>query len=386
MIAKFFERIEYGGYTYSECCSLAGGSDAPEARELTTQELDLLESQDAQLQQLTDIAQEQFDISKEDRETYEAIFRDADTPEAQTAIADLQELMTGKRPTGKVTTDMLLRDVLIGSTGEMKKATEQFVVKQQADFDAYEGELTGLSKEFADTIKQVSTDYQADLAQTKADMGTIDQDILSREKGAAVGGISSAYAESRKQQSADLARRGLAGSGVESNVLQQSYAQEAQLKAQSTAQARMQALGLSDQQRMQKLGISEQQYGVGTQTAGQLFQGQSGVAGQLYGQQANLAQQGFGLNTAAYQQGIGNLQALNAAAQGTYIGAQNYLGQASSSTAQGAQIAGSTATSLGSNEIAYQQAQMQADSAFGAGVGSLAGSFLGTGGISSLWG
>ena len=353
-------------------------------RELSAQELALLESQDKQLKQLADIAQEQWNISKEDRATYESVFRDASSPEAQEKIRDLQELMTGTRPSGTVTTDMLLRDVLIGSTGEMKKATELFVVDQQNMFDGYKGELTGLSKTFADSIKQINTDYQSEMQTAKESMGTIDTDILSREKGAAMGGINTAYQELRKQQSADLARRGLAGSGAEVNVLNQTYQAEARDKATALAQSRMQALGISDQRRMQQLGIAGTQAQVGSQTAGQLYNTQAGVSGQLYGQQAQLSQAGYGMNMAAYQQGIGNLQTLNAASQGVYLGSQNYLGAASSSYGSGAQIAGTSAYQQGSLDNSYQQMQLESQASAGQGLGTLAGSVLGTGGISSL--
>jgi len=353
-------------------------------RELSPQELELLSSQKDQLDQLVNIAQEQFDISKEDRETYERVFRDAASPEAQEKIKDLQEIMTGTRPKGDVTTDMLLRDVLVGSTGEMKKATEQFVVQQQKTFDNYKGELTGLSREFADTIKGINTDYQTELQTAKENMGTIDADILSRETGAMTGGISSAYQELRNQQTADLARRGLAGSGAEVNVLNQTYQAEARDKASALTASRMSALGLSDQRRMQQMGIAGQQAQFGSQTAGQLFGTQSGVAGQLYGQQAQLNQSGYGMNMAAYQQGIGNLQALNAASQGIYVGAGNYLGQASSSAAQGAQIAGTSAYQQGQLNNQYEQMQLESQASAGAGIGGLAGTLIGGNGIFGL--
>ena len=254
-----------------------------EQRELSDQELELLESQKEQLDQLVNIAQEQWDISKEDRETYERVFRDANSPEAQQLIGELYSTMTGKQPPdGQITTDMLLRDVLVGSTGEMKKATEQFVLQQQELFDGYKGELSGLSKEYADSIRTINQDYQSELQTAKENMGTIDEDMLSREKGAAMGGISSAYQELRKQQEADLAQRGLSGSAVEANVLNQTYQAEAKDKANALASARMSALGLSDQRRMQQLGIGGTQAAFGSQTAQNLFGVQSGVAGQLY--------------------------------------------------------------------------------------------------------
>ena len=342
-------------------------------RELTAQELELLNSQKTQLDQLVNIAQEQFDISKEDRETYEKVFRDADTPEAQEKIKDLQEIMTGTRPSGQVTTDMLLRDVLIGSTGEMKKATEQFVTQQAETFDKYKGELGGLSTEYVDTIKSANEQYQTELQTAKEQMGTIDTDILSRETGAATAGISSAFAEARKQTEADLARRGLAGSGAEVSALSQMYQQEALAQGGAIAQARASALGISDERRMQQMGIAGQQAQFGQQAAGTAYGVQAGVAGQLYGQQAQLQQQGYGLTASSFQQGISNLQALNAASQGIYVGAGNYLGQSASSFGQAASQYGAASVAQGQMQLDYAKQQAEKDAAIGEGIGSLAG-------------
>jgi hypothetical protein len=353
-------------------------------RAISEEERALLDRQADQLDRLTTVAEEQFALSKEDRARYEEVFINADTPEAQEAMADLQERLTGKRPTGQLTTETLLRDVLIGSSGEMKKATEAFVTNQQQEFDSYKGELSGLSNDFVNTIKNVNETYQGQLQTTKDKMGTIDQDILSREKGAGMGGISSAYSELRKQQSADLARRGLAGSGAEISALSQTYQAEARDKAGAMAQARMQSLGLSDQRRMQQMGISGQQAQIGQQSAGQAYGVQSGVAGQLYGQQGALNQGALGMNIAANQQGISNLQSIQGASQGIYVGSQNYLGQAASSYGTNAQISGSAAANQGQLNNQWNIAQMESNAQAGAGFGSLAGSLLGTGGISSL--
>ena len=352
-----------------------------EERDISSEERALLDRQADQLDQLTEIAQEQFDLSKEDRARYEEVFIEADTPQAQAAMAELQELLTGTKPTGTLTTETLLRDVLVGSSGEMKKATESFIAQQQADFEGYKGELTGLSKDFSDTIGTINKDYQAELQTAKEAVGTIDQDILSRETGAGVGGISSAYQELRKQQTADLARRGLAGSGTEANVLSQSYRAEAQDRAGSIADARMRSLGLSDDRRQQQLGIGREQAQVGSQVAGQQYGVGSGVAGQLYGQQGAINQGAYGLNVASNQQGISNLQALNAAGQGIYQGSANYLGQAAGSYGTGAQIAGSAAANQGALNQQDLQRQSTEQSAFGSGVGSLLGSAFGTKGI-----
>jgi len=110
------------------------------------------------------------------------------------------------------------------------------------------------------SLTSIGDDYQADLAETKAGLGTIDQDILSRERGARQAGISSAYQESRKGLEADLARRGLTGSGAGVGALQQNYALEAQQKAQSNAQARMQSLGLSVDNSFKQVKVQHRLY------------------------------------------------------------------------------------------------------------------------------
>ena len=350
-----------------------GKSSGSTQREATEEEKALWQSQADQLDRLATVAEEQHGLALEDRAYYEEVFRDADTPEAQTAFADLQEQLTGTRPTeGSITSDTLLRDVLVGSSGEMQRATGEFVTKQQEDFDAFEGELTGLSQDYISSIKTIGDDYQAELADIKSGLGTADEAVLARETGAATAGISSAYEEARKGISSQLARRGLAGSGVEATTLAQSYQQQAMTQAGATAQARMSAIGISDQTRMQQLGIAGTQYQVGQATAGQTYQQQAGVAGQLYGMGSQLDAQGYQLDIASRQQGIGNLQSLSAAGQGSYVGAQNYLGQAASSYGQGAQIAGSSAAQMGQLNDAWAMNQQKMQQQAGAGLGSLA--------------
>jgi len=344
-----------------------GGSSQ---RPVTAEEKRLWDAQADQLDSLRVVAEEQHGLALEDREYYEEVFRDANTPEAQTAFADLQEQLTGTRPKeGSITSDSLLRDVLVGSSGEMQRATKQFVAQQEKDFGEFKGKLSGLSKEYASQIKSIGSDYQSELADIKSKLGTADEDILSRETGAAAAGISSSYAEARKGISAELARRGLAGTGVEASALGQAYQAEAMSKAGAMSQARLSAIGLSDQRRQQQLGIAGTQFQAGQATAGGVYQQQAGVAGQLYGMGSQIGQQGYQLDIASRQQGIGNLQSLSAAGQGQYVGAQNYLGQAAGSYAQGAQIAGSSAAQMGQLNDAWAMNQQKMQQQAGAGLG-----------------
>lgn len=363
-----------------------GKSSGASQRPVTDEERRLWDAQAEHLDSLKTIAEEQHGLALEDRAYYEDVFRDASTPEAQKAMADLQEQLTGTRPTeGDLTTDTLLRDVLVGSSGEMQAATKEFVAQQQKDFAEFEGELSGLSQEYVSKLDQIGTDYAAELAETKAALGTADADVLARETGAATAGISTAYEEARKGISSELARRGLAGTGVEASALGQAYQQEAMAKAGAMQQARMSAIGLSDQMRMQKLGIAGQQFQAQTGTAQAVYGQQAGVAGQLYGMGQQLGGQAYQLDVASRQQGIGNLQALSAAGQGMYVGSQNYLGQAAQSFTSGAQTAGQSAGTIGRLDMDWQMQQQKMQQQAGAGLGSsLMGiASLGTGATNS---
>ena len=382
IISDFFERVSSGGYTIEEMGAAAGGGKGSSQRPVTEEERALWDMQTQQLESLMTIAEDQNALAKEDREQYIDAFRNAEDPQAQSLIADLQEKLTGERPEGNITTDVLLRNVLIGSSGKMQEATKEFVALQEQQFADYKGELSGLSQDYVGKLQEVSKGYEDEIQKTKDAMGTIDQGILSRETGAATAGISTAFSQAEKQLESSLARRGLAGTGVEASALGGLYSQQAQATAGAMGQARMQSLGLSDQLRMQKLGLAGQQAQSAMGTAQNVYGVQAGVSGQLYGQGAALGAQGYNLNIASAQQGIANLQSLNAAGQGLYVGSQNYLQQAAGNYAQGAQIAGQSATSLGQMQNTYSANQQAASSEmFGSVLGGVAG--VATGGLSA---
>jgi hypothetical protein len=67
-----------------------GGSSGNAQRAVTQQELDLWDSQKKNLDSLTKIAEEQYNLSTEDRNYYEKVFREGTDTEAKTALAKLQ--------------------------------------------------------------------------------------------------------------------------------------------------------------------------------------------------------------------------------------------------------------------------------------------------------
>ena len=341
-------------------------------RALTQEEKDLYAQQKVYLDQMGKIAEEQFGLSKEDRTYYEDVFRTGTDTEARNAVADLRSKITGTKvdPNSikETNLDSLLRDLTLTTSSELRDVTNKFAETTQKAYDLYGAKATGLSEKFSQQIGTYTKQYADEIAKTQAEAGTIKQDILSRETGAAQAGISSSYAEARRQIQADLARRGISGSGVEAGVTASMYQQQAQAQAAAGYQARQTSLQQSEALRQQQLALSGQLYQTNVAGAQTQFQTESANLANLYGISSQLAAQNYNLGMAAGQQQISNLSALSAMGAGIYSGSQNYLTQAGATYSSGANIAGSTAGTIGQQDVAYQNAQMQAQATETAGL------------------
>ena len=73
-----------------------GGSKGSTSRKVTEEEKRLWDSQTKNLDSLTKIAEEQYNLSKEDRDYYEKTFREGTDTDAKNALAKLQSQITGK--------------------------------------------------------------------------------------------------------------------------------------------------------------------------------------------------------------------------------------------------------------------------------------------------
>lgn len=339
----------------------------------------------------------------------------------------------------------------------IQQASSQYESKVQASGQKLATAITGLTNEyklstdiaqktFAETSNKFLNNYQIDVnkyvggyeqlaAKTAANMGKADTDIYAQTKGALTAGISSSYAEARKELESTLARRGLAGTaGVEAGALTGLSTQEAMAKTGALSQAYTQAIAASDARRQQllanqagvsQLGIGASQYGTttGIGTAGTmlesglnvagnalqtgvagattLYGGEINAAGSVYGTtatsiqqqaqmeadaakaqaeaQAQIAAQQYNMAVTQQQQNIANLSQLSGISQGVYTGAQNYLSGAASTTANVAQTSGSTATQLGQNAVSYYNAQTSAAATESAGFASALGTVAAAG-------
>ena len=361
-----------------------GGSSGNAQRGVTQQELDLWTAQKENLDSLTKIAEEQYNLSVEDRNYYEKVFREGTDTEAKTALAKLQSQITGKTVSPEsiksVNIDSLLRDTILNSTPEFKDAASKVIQGQESLTKQYGAEVTGLSKAFTDSIQGFTNKYNQELQTTKEQMGTANADVLARQTGTTMAGISSGYQEARKQLESTLARKGLAGSGVEANILSDNYQQEAMAKASAGVSAYNTAIQQSDALRLQQAQLGGQQYQAGIAGATTGYQANLGATQNIYGVTSASDLQNYNLSNAATLQGIAGLTQVAQAGQGVYGQSANYLQGASSSAASAASTAGSSAVGLANVNASYATQMQQANAQSAAGIGSLVGT-LGAAGI-----
>jgi hypothetical protein len=388
-----------------------GSTTTVSERELTQQELDLLETQKYSLDRATAVAEEQFNLSKEDREYFEDVFRNPDKMDSATIQsrvdsiiskanidddkkAELKGLVTDSLSSGMGVDEILFETVKASSPIAKTQLDSWYETTAQLGKD-YISQTSGLSKSFADKLQTTSDEIasgsyefqsQAGRLQTIGqEMGTADGDIYARTKGQELAGISQAYAEAQKQLQSNMAQRGITDSGVDIQATTNLSQAEAMQKAQGFSRAYTGAIQQSDLRRQQQAQLIGQETGL---TQAQM--GASQLQSQLYGQQYQTglgqAQLGYGVTSGLEtsnlqnqlnlgQQNLANLQMASGASQGVYQGSANYLGNAGNTANQSASVAGSTASNL--NMKTTQTQTGGGSSLLGSVAGGVLGSFSG---------
>ena len=387
------------------------GSSAPAARELTQTELDLLKQQEDSLKQASDVAAKQYNLSVEDREYVAQIYRgdlDPNSEEVQTELAkrmadtpkptreEYRKYMAipggkGGAATDEVDTGLLDKEAyedamdkweiqketltasLSSSMGT--KGVDELLFEGIVSSESRAGELLNtwkdksseLGGDYVKNLTGISDSFKNTLQTSSDKMGTADTDIYAQTKATNLAGISQAYQDASKEAMGQLSRRGLAGSGVEANVIGNIASGQAGESAAALAGSYQQAIGLSDQRRNQQMGISGQIAQTSQASAQNAYGIQSGLEGQYMQNEINLQ-----------QQGLSNLQMGAGVAGGTFVQSQNYLNQSGQTANQTASIAGSTASAYGQMDNAYQMKQNELNSG-PSGLESLAGSALSAG-------
>jgi hypothetical protein len=358
-------------------------ADSPDKVTISKEERAAYAAQTESLKNLTEIAQSQFDISKEQMDRYTAAFQDPASAESREQLAELQSKITGTEVTaadleGKGLED-LIRDTMVAAPAQFQREAENFIQTTGELADQFNVETTLNTQTATQALSDAGYEYQTELETVKEQLGTIDQKLLAQETGAATAGISTAFAEAQKGLQGQLAQRGLAGSGVEAGAVGNLATQEALTKFGALSQARTQARGLSDQIRLQRLGIAGQQFGAAGQTAQNIYGLQQGASQSRFQTGATQAGNVLSTRTAATQQGLGTLQQAQGAAQGQFWQGSNLLGQAGQSYGTAAAGFGSQAALQQQRSLAQFQAQTEQATATNEALAGIAGTALGAG-------
>lgn len=385
-------------------------------RPLTEEEKGLYSQQTKSLEEATEIAAEQFNLSREDRDYISRIYRGDLDPNDPRVIQEVQNRLANTPPPVEpdrndnafyiITTDdsggrsktirefnqkaydSAMRDYR-ESLSEHNTLKESITRRVASDlggdsidkllFDAvkesggkaaqaissWETEAKRLGSEYTNTLTGISDSFKQQLTGASQKMGTADTDIYSQTKAQNLAGISQSYQEALKQAQGALSRRGLAGSGIEAGVISSLTGQAAMAQSGAMSQSYQQAIALSDQRRQQQLGIAGQVAQLGQSTAGQVYGIQSGLSNQF--NQANLN---------AQQQQLANYQMASGVSQGVFGMSQNYLAQAGGTSQGNAQIAGQSAGTLGGLQMQYYNSQQEVA---GAQAGAITSGITGMG-------
>lgn len=366
--------------------SILGLKDAPSSRTVSAEETAALQAQNESLEKLDEIADSQFDLSQEQIDKYKAAFEDPNNL-ATDEIAEFQSLITGKKVkpsdlAGKSLED-IIRETMLQAPASFQRQAEDYISKTDTLSKQFGTQTKLNTDKLVSSLQDAGYKYQTALSETAEKLGTIDKKILAEETGATTAGISTAFAESQKGLEASMARRGLAGSGLDAQASAALAAQEASTKYSALAQARQQARGLSDQLRMQQLGLSGQMYQAGMQTAQGIYGAQQQGGTTIYQTGMGQAQGTLSARNTAATQGLGSLGQVygygqQQLAQGAGLGSQ--AGSLIASAASG--YGGIAQSQIQQSQAQYQQQVAQAKSknaAIGGLVGTVAGGAIGYG-------
>lgn len=356
-------------------------ADSPEEVSVSAEELAAYAAQTESLNKLTEIAQAQFDISQEQMNRYTAAFQDPTNQDNLDALAELQSSITGEQVTaeslqGKGLED-IIRDTMVAAPAQFQQEAENFIQTTGELADKFNVETTLNTQAATQALTDAGYEYQTELGTVKEQLGTIDQKLLAQETGAVTAGISTAFSEAQKSLQGQLARRGLAGSGVEAGAVGNLATQEALAKFGALSQARVSARGLSDQIRLQRLGIAGQQFGAASQTAQGIYGLQQGATQSRFQTGATQAGNILNTRTAATQQGLGTLQQAQGAAQGQFWQGTNVLGQAGQSFGTAAAGFGNQAALQQQKSLAEYQAEVDQALGTNEAIGTAVGQTLG---------
>jgi hypothetical protein len=252
--------------------------------------------------------------------------------------------------------EQMFIEATVDAKGQLATITNEYVSKSRE-----------LGANFESNVTKANDEYVSFARQVKDNMGTADADIYARTKGENLAGISQAYQEAQKQQSSALARRGLAGSGVEASAVSNMYQGEARDKATAMSRSYLSAINQSDVRRQNQLGI-----------AGQIFSSQYQTAQGVFNTGTQVESGIYGARTSEVNQNLANLGTAVSARNTGIAQSQNITGTAVQAQSAQQGVALQTQQLASNNAIANAQADAQSSAGIGTLIGTLGGAWLGS--------
>lgn len=243
-----------------------------------------------------------------------------------TSDATRRNMAQNQQTTNRYQND--LRNNLGQQDREAQAATQK---REQGMNNAYSDFSTkndALASKYDQEKRGSFTGYDERMRNSMDNMGKADQDIHTRNKGAAYAGLDSGFADAGDELQASLARRGMSSAGVGAKSMKDLAQDRMRAGAAAGVGAYTSAIDQSDNRRMQNMSAETQ----------------------LYGSQNSMLDNTYGANTAANQAGYG---ARTGTIEGNY-GAN--LGRINDRFANQNNLSGSIFnTEQGVNNDAYQK-------------------------------
>lgn len=252
----------------------------------------------------------------------------------------------------------------------------------------FEGTARGLANQFNSGSQNLNTQmnqnmnneyqgYNTKVRDLLGQMGTASEDTLGRMRGQAYAGLDSGFAAAGDDMQAQMAARGLSGSGIFAKGLGDLAQSRMNAGMQANVNAHGQAIQADDATRGKLLSGEGDLYGAAQANLQGAYGRNMGQLGQDYGNKMGIEGQIMQNQLNNTQQRQSNLMGYAQLGRGMQGMSQNYLGSAGSGFQNIGQIAGSSAAQQGSLNNSYNSTMQQANAQKQEGKGAMAGNALG---------
>lgn len=270
-----------------------------------------------------------------------------------------------------------LREAVIRGNEENTRTIGRFEGTARGLADQFNQGSTRLNQGMNTDMNDAYQGYDSKIRGLMGEMGTASQDTLGRMRGQAYAGLDSGFAMANDDLQAQMAARGLTGSGIFAKGLGDLAQQKMNAGMQANVNAYDKAVAFDDTNRTNKMNTEGNLYGALQSKLQGAYGRKMGQLGQNYGNKMGIEGQIMQNQLNNTQQRQANLMGYAQLGRGMQGMSQNYLASAGSGYQNIGQIAGQSAAQQGQLNNSYNSTMQQANANQQAGKGSMAGSAIG---------